>query len=939
MIKNRMNKPTAASAFMTALAISMIFPVSAQAGPPSNSDRLNAPVLNIAQLGMPITTPPVVAPKPNESMQLQTLRQAVKAGKATMKVKGDGVTTSSVRLQITNKTNAPLKIIVPSNEILKPNVSGVQNMMVIADVFMTIPVGQTTIAKIPTVCASVKTVPPPPADGVEFSAGNYEDPGVWKQLSGIIAASKEIERAGGYKGLPVAGSAKEQISQLAVWRLLGLKSGAPEHQVTPQTIQQDLINAVSEAVKKNPGMLGQLGGGYSIDSKTGNLIVAEAQRKKLDERCNAIFDAVDLTIRRSSDPNLKKVASLPSDSTWDTFVNVGERAFDDGNFIEAEEMLGQSLTEAEAFGEADPRLTRSMTSLGKTYLDLSWYEKAEPLFSRALALRTKVQGANSPEVAEVDNCLGMLKQQQALYGQAEEFFKKALAILDQAANSSSKALAEVLSNIGKNFYLQENGEAAIEPLKRAMAIMLLNAQQGVEKGQTVQLPPEVAEVETNLAWAYLQVGKLQEAATLLQKALAIDTKALGEDHPFVAKILEGLATASQKQGQNESAELFKKQAQAIREKSLGQDHEIIAALPLGTDSLTRIKLHVEGAKNIAENMESVKASARTISGDSMDKERVNRPIKDKWALVIGISKFADSSINLKYAAKDAQDFKEYLVKEAKFAPDHVRLLIDEQATRENILANLGDKWLPRVANPDDLVLIYVSSHGSPSKVDLQGANYLVAHNTDKNSLYATGVNMQNLVKMIKDRVHSDRIVLMMDACHSGAANTAGKGIFRIGNYSADELAQGSGQLVICSSEPTQTSWESKRYQNGVFTHYLLEGLRQNGGMNKLGQAFKHMQEKVQEEVLRDRGELQRPLLKSKWVGDDLILGASPVAPRVGMEEDQPRVQNTNIQANTTASGASKATQTGKSAAGAGKTAPPVRVTPKAVPGGKSGAKK
>lgn len=938
MTSNRMNKPTAVAAFMTALAISINCPISAQAGPPTTSEHLNSPV-NIAQLGIPITTPPVVSPKPADTMQVQTLRQAVKAGRATMKVKGDGVTTSSVRLQITNKTNAPLKIVIPANEILKPNVSGVQNMMVIADVFMTIPVGQTTIAKIPTVCASVKTVPPPPADGVEFSAGNYDDPGVWKQLSGIIAASKEIERTGGYKGLPVAGSAKEQISQLAVWRLLGLKTGAPEHQVTPQTIQQDLINAVSEAVKKNPGMLGQLGGGYSIDSKTGNLIVADSQKKKLDERCNAIFDAVDLTIRRSTDPNLKKVASLPSDSTWDTFVNVGERAFDDGNFIEAEEMLGQALTEAESFGEADPRLTRSMTSLGKTYLDLSWYEKAEPLFSRALALRSKVQGANSPEVAEIDNCLGMLKQQQSLYGQAEEFFKKALAILDQAANSSNKALAEVLSNIGKNFYLQDNGDAAVEPLKRAMAIMLLNAQQGVEKGQAVQLPPEVAEVETNLACAYLQIGKAQEAATLLQKALAIDIKALGEDHPFVAKILEALASASQKQGQNDSAELFKKQAQAIREKSLGQDHEIIAALPLGTDSLTRIKLHVEGAKNIAENMENVRASARTISGDSMDKERVNRPIKDKWALVIGISKFADSSINLKYAAKDAQDFKEYLVKEAKFAPDHVRLLIDEQATRENILANLGDKWLPRVANPDDLVLIYVSSHGSPSKVDLHGANYLVAHNTDKNSLYATGVNMQDLVKMIKDRVHSDRIVLMMDACHSGAANTAGKGLFRIGNYSADELAQGSGQLVICSSEPTQTSWESKRYPNGVFTHYLLEGLRKNGGMNKLGEAFKHMQEKVQEEVLRDRGELQRPLLKSKWVGDDLLLGATPVAPRIGMEEDQPKTQSITAPANTTTSSASKATPTGKSAAATGKSSSPPKLPAKAVTGGKSAVKK
>ncbi|MBK8223581.1 MAG: caspase family protein [Candidatus Obscuribacter sp.] len=158
----------------------------------------------------------------------------------------------------------------------------------------------------------------------------------------------------------------------------------------------------------------------------------------------------------------------------------------------------------------------------------------------------------------------------------------------------------------------------------------------------------------------------------------------------------------------------------------------------------------------------MKAGASTIAGASTDKAKINRPIKDKWALVIGISEFQDTSINLKYAAKDARDFAQFLVKECKFAPDHVRLLINKNATRENILAEIGDKWLPRVANPDDLVLIFVSSHGSPSKVDLNGVNYLVAHNTDKNSLYATGVPMQDLMRMIKDRVHSDRVVLMID---------------------------------------------------------------------------------------------------------------------------------------------------------------------------------
>lgn len=914
MMKNRMKKPTAAAAFMAALAISVNFPLHAQASPPNA--KLDPQPFAIGQLTVPITTAPRVMPTPVEKSAVTTLRNGIKSGKIKMKVKGDGVTTSSVRLQLTNTSNAPIKVVIPANEILRPAVSGVQNMMVVRDMFMTVPVGQTAIMQIPTICASVKTVPPPPSDGVEFSAGNYEDPSVWKQLSSIIAASNEIDKQRGY-GQILGKDTKEQISQLAVWRLLGLKSGAPEHQVTPQTISQDLISAVSEKVKRDPSILGQLGGGYSID-KQGNLAVSEGKKKQIDERCNQIFAAVDLTIRRSESPALKKVASLPQDSAWDTYVNVGERAFEDGNFVEAEEMLGQAVTEAETFGEADPRLSRSLTSLGKTYLDLSWYEKAEALFSRSLSLREKISGAKSQEVAEVQNCMGMLKQQQQLYGQAQQLFQKALETMDTAANASTRMLAEVLNNFGKNYLLQNEASSAEPLLKRSMAIMMLLSQQSVAKGEAPPPSTEVAEVETNLANAYLANNNPQEASKLFERALALDTKALGENHPFVAKILDGLASAAEKQNQAQSAELFKKQALAIRQKTLGKDHEIIAALPLGTDSLTRIAAHVEGAKEMASNVESVKASAMNIPGMSMDKTRVNRPIKDKWALVVGISKFADPSINLRFAAKDAQDFRDYLVKEAKFAPDHVRLLTDEQATRENILDTVGDKWLPHVANPDDLVLIYVSSHGSPSKVDLNGVNYLVAHNTDKNRLYATGVPMQDLVKMIKDRVHSDRIVLMMDACHSGATNTAGKGLFRIANFSADELAQGSGQLVICSSEPTQTSWESKRYQNGVFTHYLLEGLRQGGGNTRLADAFKHMQDKVQEEVLRDRGELQTPLLKSKWVGDDLVLGAVPTSPRAGLEEDQPKAQTLQVQASKNVAG------------GAGKSTTPVKVPPKTV---------
>ena len=262
----------------------------------------------------------------------------------------------------------------------------------------------------------------------------------------------------------------------------------------------------------------------------------------------------------------------------------------------------------------------------------------------------------------------------------------------------------------------------------------------------------------------------------------------------------------------------------------------------------------------------------------------NKPIADKWALVVGISKFQDPTISLKYASKDAADFADYLVKEAHFAPDHVRLLTDEKATRENIMAQVGDKWLPRVAEPDDLVIIYVSSHGSPQSMDVSGISYLLAHNTDKESLYATGIPVQDLTRMIKERVHSQRIIVILDACHSGAAKADEKGVFRSHNVNADAISQGTGQLVICSSEPSQVSWESASYPNGVFTHHLIDGLKQKGEFTSLGDAFEYLRDKVKTQVLRERGELQQPVLRSKWQGDGLKLSVRPASPRPGLPE-------------------------------------------------------
>lgn len=291
----------------------------------------------------------------------------------------------------------------------------------------------------------------------------------------------------------------------------------------------------------------------------------------------------------------------------------------------------------------------------------------------------------------------------------------------------------------------------------------------------------------------------------------------------------------------------------------------------------------EEKEALLKKLAEIKVASRTADKKATEVVKPeDRPVKDKWALIVGISKFKNNTLNLKYPSKDAKDFYDYLVADGKFQKDHVKLLLDDQATRGNILSELGDKWLPRVAAPDDLVLIYISSHGSSSDMDVGGVNYLLAHDSEPDQLYASGLPMQDLTRIIKGRVHSDRVVLILDACHSGAADPESKGLVRTKNVDAEAIAQGTGQMVISSSLPSEVSWESKEVQNSVFTRYLIDGLKAKGANTTLAQAFDFMKDKVQQEVLRARGVLQTPVLKSKWSGSDIVISAPPVDPRVGL---------------------------------------------------------
>jgi uncharacterized caspase-like protein len=851
----------------------------------SNSNQQNVMTLKVAQaipgskpnIPNPISVTRSAGATSMLTSMLTTLRSAVKSKQVIFNVTGDGVTTNKMRLNLTNTTALSLRLVVPQNEVFRSNSANVQTMMVTRDSLITLKPGAQIEVLLDTICASTKNMHPPPAGGVTFEMGAYPDKDSWTELSKIIAAARELNKKGAFKDVPIKDKL-QTIQQYAVWMLLGQKSGDTKDLLTHDSIATDWTTELNEQVKHDSKLYSEFKEKGQLNAE-GSIILDKKQKQSLDSRIDLILEATDLTIRRSKDSDLPGVAALPTDSTWDNLDQVGVRAFQKGDYVEAQELLEGAVKEAEKFGDTDVRLATSLTNLSRCLIEEGLAKEAEPQLNRALTIREKAGGKESIEYAATAGALGTAYALLNKPQDAEKYFQTALTIRQQKLGADHTEVAESLIDLGKLYCIQGKLDDAERLLKQALGIRY--KAMGGESAA-------VADVNTDLAEVYTKQGKLPQAEKMYLKALAIDQKALGQDNAFNATILAGLAGVYKTMGKDQDAKTCSTTSDAIRQKALGANSTLLALLPNNYETITRVQTFATANESMEAGVKEIASSTdpKLIAAVQAEKRaKGSRTVRDKWALVIGISNYQDTSIQgLKYPAKDAKDFRDFLINNAHFAPDHVRLLTDDKATKKNIEECYGDKWLPRVAAPEDLVVLYFSGHGSPSQLDTEGINYLVAYDTNKDSLYATGIKIQDFTDQIKNRVHTDRMLLVMDACHSGAAESGAKGLFRAKNVSVDQIVQGSGQFVICSSQPNQVSWESKKYQNSVFTHFLIEGLKEK---TKLGEACNYMKDKVQQEVLRDRGELQDPVVGSHWEGDDLVVGVVPAAPTPGLPEDKP----------------------------------------------------
>jgi uncharacterized caspase-like protein len=249
----------------------------------------------------------------------------------------------------------------------------------------------------------------------------------------------------------------------------------------------------------------------------------------------------------------------------------------------------------------------------------------------------------------------------------------------------------------------------------------------------------------------------------------------------------------------------------------------------------------------------------------------------KWAVVIGISKYKDSRIaGLRYASADARSFYDWLISQqgGGYAPARIRLLLDSEATVQNI-KNALFNWLKQPLE-EDMVTIYFAGHGSPESPDSPNNLFLLPYDAAYDDVATTGFPMWDIETALKRFIKAKKVVVIADACHSGGVgqsfDIARRGDRNIQinpiNSGLQNLSQiGDGIAVISASDDKQFSQEGQQWGNGhgVFTYYLLKGLNGDADYNKdghvtLGELIPYLSEKVR----RETKNAQSPTVSGKF---------------------------------------------------------------------------
>ena len=184
--------------------------------------------------------------------------------------------------------------------------------------------------------------------------------------------------------------------------------------------------------------------------------------------------------------------------------------------------------------------------------------------------------------------------------------------------------------------------------------------------------------------------------------------------------------------------------------------------------------------------------------------------------------------------------------------DQIKVLIDEDATRKNILTALEETLLK--ADENDVIVFYFSGHGLAGSfipVDYDGFNNRLLHDE---------------IKAIFEQSKAKHKMIFADACYSGSLLAMKSVVNSMMKkyYESFENTKG-GLAFFTSSQGEEISLEDGGLRQGVFTHFLIRGLNGEAdtNQNKIV-TIKELSTFVSKEVRKYTAKVQTPILTGNY---------------------------------------------------------------------------
>ena len=249
----------------------------------------------------------------------------------------------------------------------------------------------------------------------------------------------------------------------------------------------------------------------------------------------------------------------------------GDEAAGPSDNLRVVTLLDRGIQEAKALN-GDPKVQAELyQNLSGIYGKLGKFDSSVSLLDSALAERTQLFGADSPEVAESLVAKGLVRADQAQFDEAERLVRQGLDIDKRKLPANHPAVARATFALGK--VLEDRGRYSDAITALDEAVRLQSA-----AGATTDLAASLSE----LANSHFYAGHYDVSKALNQRVLDLQRKLYGERHPLVADTFINLGSIEFQLGHFKESEQFNRQGLEIIQAWYGKDH------PETADAMTTV---------------------------------------------------------------------------------------------------------------------------------------------------------------------------------------------------------------------------------------------------------------------------------------------------------------------------------------------------------------